>query len=101
MKGKKTGGRKTGTPNKISTDVRKALDFAFKHSGNKKALTEWAKNNREAFYRLWSRMMGIVERNPELGEGETEYEFEIGQPRRWRLRLFTTGASRPVCLLIY
>jgi hypothetical protein len=57
--GRKTGGRKKGTPNKISTSVKDALGEAFAQLGDVAGLVKWAKAepNRGDFYRLWIKML--------------------------------------------
>jgi hypothetical protein len=57
-KGRKTGGRKTGTPNKVTTNVKEALEQAFEGLGGVTALIEWARkpDNRGDFYRLWGKL---------------------------------------------
>ena len=58
-KGKKTGGRKAGTPNKISGSAREAFELAFLGIGGVPALTEWGKSNQGEFYKLYSRLISI------------------------------------------
>lgn len=55
--GKKTGGRKAGTPNKTTRDARAAMELAFEGAGGSNALTKWAKANRTEFYKLWGRLI--------------------------------------------
>lgn len=55
--GAKTGGRKKGTPNKLTAVAREAFEFAFKEVGGAQALAEWAGENRTEFYKLYARLV--------------------------------------------
>lgn len=54
-KGKKTGGRTAGTPNKVTKGVREAWDEAIAHAQGKKgfSLAEWAVSSVEANEKFW------------------------------------------------
>lgn len=60
-RGRKTGGRQKGTPNKrtIKTTiaVKEALAAAFVELGGVPALVQWGGENRTDFYKIWSRML--------------------------------------------
>ncbi len=56
-KGKKTGGRKKGIPNKVTASVKEALTEAFGGAGGVEALTRFAKGYPAAFYALWSKLL--------------------------------------------
>jgi hypothetical protein len=56
-KGLKTGGRVAGTPNKLTTDVRQALQQAFDEMGGVPALVSWGASNPSEFYRLWAKLL--------------------------------------------
>lgn len=55
--GRKTGGRKAGTPNKKTSEVKAALAVAFDSLGGVTALTEWAREEPTEFYKLWAKML--------------------------------------------
>ena len=57
MKGKKTGGRVAGTPNKVSSVVQDNVIAVFDDIGGKPAMAKWAKENQTEFYRLWGRLL--------------------------------------------
>lgn len=57
MKGKKTGGRKSGTPNKMTTSAKAAFEFAFAELGGADGLADWARDNQGEFYRLFARLI--------------------------------------------
>lgn len=57
MKGKKTGGRKRGTQNKVTVAVKTALQNAFSAVGGQKALANWAEANPTEFYKLWAKLL--------------------------------------------
>lgn len=54
---KKTGGRKAGTPNKVTADVKAALTRAFDGLGGVESLTRWAKQEPTEFYKLWAKLL--------------------------------------------
>ena len=56
-RGKKTGGRKAGTPNKLTASAKEAFEFAFNEIGGSKALAKWARGNPGDFYRLYARLI--------------------------------------------
>lgn len=60
MKGKKTGGRVKGVPNRITATAKENFIDAFDHLGGIQALVEWAKKsdeNRRAFYGFYARLI--------------------------------------------
>ena len=57
MKGHKTGGRKKGTPNKTTLQVKEALERAFHGIGGVPKLVAWGQENPGEFYRLWARLL--------------------------------------------
>jgi hypothetical protein len=57
MKGKKTGGRKAGTPNKATASVKEALCAAFEGMGGAEALLVWGRKEPAEFYKLWAKML--------------------------------------------
>jgi hypothetical protein len=59
MKGKKTGGREAGTPNKLSTTVRQTvLDVFNKLQQDNTASLEWfARNYPKEFYLIASKLI--------------------------------------------
>ncbi len=79
-------GRKAGSKNKVTVNIRDAFDFAFEKSGSKEALAAWAKDNRKEFYQLYSRLapahLNITDRRQEdfvegLAERELIKEAEV------------------------
>ena len=60
-RGKKTGGRTAGTPNKTTKSAREAFQLAFEtlqnHPGA--SLGEWAKQNQTDFYKLYARLIPV------------------------------------------
>ena len=49
-KGRKTGGRKAGTPNQVTTTFKEGVLLAFEGIGGIDAFTKWARRNRGIFY---------------------------------------------------
>jgi len=64
----KWGGRKAGTPNRITSAAREAIELAFDNLGGVNALTEWARQNQDAFYtRVWPKVLPL-----QYSEGQAE-----------------------------
>ena len=63
----KTGGRKKGTPNKLTVSARAAFQAAFDGLGGAKKLQEWAEKNPDEFYRLYARLIPVEH----VGDGGT------------------------------
>ena len=60
MRGRKTGGRLKGTPNKMTGAVREAIEKAFDGMGGVDALTAWAKEHPTEFYsRIWPKLLPL------------------------------------------
>lgn len=55
--GERRGGRKKGTPNKVTRTVREAIERAFDHVGGHKWLVEQAALNPVAFMTLLGKLM--------------------------------------------
>ena len=53
------GGRQKGTPNKATAAAREAFQMAFDEAGGVQSLTEWAKDNRTEFYKLYGRLIPL------------------------------------------
>ena len=53
----KTGGRKAGTPNKLTANAREAFQAVFDDIGGKETLAAWAQANPSDFYRLYARLI--------------------------------------------
>lgn len=56
-KGKKTGGRQKGTPNKVTTAFKTAVLEAFHGLGGTVALQRWGKENQTEFYKIAARLI--------------------------------------------
>lgn len=57
MKRKKTGGRRKGTPNRVSLTLRQAVLDTFERLGGLRHMVAWAKKNPNDFYRLAARLI--------------------------------------------
>jgi hypothetical protein len=55
--GERRGGRKAGTPNKVTKSAREAFQHAFDTIGGPKRLASWAKVNPTEFYKLFARLI--------------------------------------------
>jgi hypothetical protein len=56
-KGHKTGGRKKGTQNKLTLNVRDEILQVFHDIGGVKAMGEWAKENRTEYFKIFSKLI--------------------------------------------
>ncbi len=55
----KSGGRRCGTPNKLTGTFREALRVVYQGLGGHRAFLEWAQENQTEFYRLMARVIPI------------------------------------------
>jgi len=55
--GIKTGGRKTGTPNKVTTVFKDAVRTVYEDIGGHAAFAEWARENPGDFYRICAKLI--------------------------------------------
>lgn len=55
--GERRGGRKKGTPNKLTQSVKQVFEEAFEDMGGAKALVSWGKLNQTDFYKLYARLI--------------------------------------------
>ena len=65
-RGHKTGGRKAGTPNKLTASIKEAITEAFYESGGKNYLIGLAVSNPQVFCAL----LGKIIPTEVVGEGE-------------------------------
>lgn len=56
---KKEGGRKKGTPNKTTANMRQAFQDAFDQMGGVDALVEWGLKSPNLFYPLASKLIPL------------------------------------------
>lgn len=52
-------GRKPGAKNKFGQEAKEAFALAFEGIGGVPALTQWARNNKETFYKLYSKLIPV------------------------------------------
>jgi hypothetical protein len=55
--GYKTGGRQQGTPNRITTAFKQAVQIVYDEIGGHQAFAAWARENQTDFYRIASRLI--------------------------------------------
>ena len=55
--GKKGGGRKKGTPNKFTKDLKAAYLEVFEERGGAKGLLAWSQDNPDAYYSQVAKML--------------------------------------------
>jgi len=59
-KGEKTGGRKTGTPNRLSGTAKENIVAVFTRLGGTAAMAEWAEENKTEFYKMYARLAPVT-----------------------------------------
>jgi hypothetical protein len=75
-KGRKTGGRKAGTPNRLTSTVKEAFETAF-HAMQEQPgvkLGDWGKANPTEFYKLSARLIP-AEIDAKISTHETAVEL--------------------------
>ncbi len=55
----KTGGRKFGTPNRLTGAFREAVLHVYNGLGGHKAFLEWARENPTEYYRIAARLIPV------------------------------------------
>lgn len=55
--GRKTGGRKKGTPNKASKTVKDNVLAVFENIGGAATMTNWARQNQTEFFKLYAKLL--------------------------------------------
>jgi hypothetical protein len=76
--GKKTGGRKKGTPNKLSSTVKENVVAVFNHLNGEELthIKDWALENPTQFYNLYAKLLPTeIEAEVEHG-GEMVHKIE-------------------------
>jgi hypothetical protein len=57
MKGKKTGGRVKGTPNKLTTSFKEAVQTVYHEIGGNENFARWARRNETEYYKIAARLI--------------------------------------------
>jgi hypothetical protein len=55
--GAKSGGRQAGTPNKLTGTAKENIAAVFTRLGGTSAMAEWAKDNKDEFYKIYARLI--------------------------------------------
>jgi hypothetical protein len=79
-RGRKTGGRKAGTPNQVTATLRDMILEALSNSGGVAYLTRQAEDNPTAFLALIGKILPMQVSNE--GDGSVTVIFHSGVPRR-------------------
>lgn len=80
-KGRKTGGRVKGTPNKSTASVKAALVEAFDRMGGVKSLIAWGRSEPTEFYKLWAKMLPQEVTGKDGGPIETKAALTLKIPK--------------------
>jgi hypothetical protein len=62
---KKTGGKKKGSQNHLTTSMKAVLSEAFETLGGVKRLVEWGNENYSEFSKLWIKMLPTEIKTPD------------------------------------
>ena len=92
-KGHKTGGRKKGTPNRTTADVKAALVQAFDRLGGVDFLATWAKDNPAEFLRLWVKLLPTEVRNADGEPFKVAHVTEVVVRTREEAKAFLARQS--------
>jgi len=90
-KGKKTGGRKPGSINYMSAQVKVNFLRAFEGIGGAGKLQEWAQENLTEFYKLYARLLPTESSVTQ----ETTIRVADSEALRERLNRALEGRSQP------
>lgn len=75
--GKKTGGRKAGTPNQLSSLAKDNIAAVFNKIGGSAAMAKWAEENQTQFYQIYAKLLPIDLKHAGNGEdGEIVHSFK-------------------------
>ena len=66
-RGRKTGGRRKGSSNRVTASIKEAFRQAFDERGGVPKLLEWADTEPTAFYNLIGRLVPTEMTGPEGG----------------------------------
>lgn len=77
-KGRKTGGRQKGTPNKSTAQIKAAIEGAFSYlEEHGDGFNAWALNNQDTFYTQIAPKLLPVQLNHADNEGEKLEGFKV------------------------
>lgn len=85
-KGQKTGGRKKGTPNKVTGNVREMVLRALDKAGGEEYLLTQARENPTAFMQLVGKVLPTQITGPNDGPIETEHKYDLSNLTDEQLR---------------
>jgi hypothetical protein len=77
-KGRKTGGRQAGTPNRFNKTVKENILAVFVAIGDIKNMAAWAQENPSEFYRLYNSHKDSDK--PEIGSKDNPFHGVIELP---------------------
>jgi len=91
-KGYKTGGRRKGTPNKLTRDLREMILGALADAGGRDYLTEQARQNPGAFLRLVGRLLPMQVSRSDDADDPVEAELSDVEVARRLAFLLARGS---------
>ena len=63
--GTRSGGRVKGTPNKLTSSFKTAVQIAYEQIGGHEAFAEWARANPSDFYKIAARLIPAERAEPD------------------------------------
>ncbi|MHB8455358.1 MAG: hypothetical protein ACYDDO_11840 [Acidiferrobacterales bacterium] len=73
-RGRKTGGRTSGTPNKLSTNTRENIVEVFTKMGGVEGMAQWASENKSQFYTIYAKLLPIDTR---IGNSDWDKPLQV------------------------
>ena len=76
MSRSKTGGRKSGTPNKLSAHAKDNIAAVFNRLGGTAGMATWAEENKTQFYQIYAKLLPL-QVNGSGEDGEFEHNLTV------------------------
>ena len=79
-KGKKTGGRRPGSPNKVASTAKDNIIAVFDKVGGRDKMAQWAEENQTEFFKIYARLLPVdVDVGGKDGANEIKITFVNGK----------------------
>lgn len=75
--GRKTGGRRAGTPNKLTGAAKDNIAAVFTRLGGTAAMARWAEDNQTEFFKIYARLIPVELTGPNGGEIQARVRIEF------------------------
>lgn len=78
--GRKYGGRRKGTPNKVTTSAKDCIAMTAKALGGHKRLAEWAKESKENEKAFWTQIYPKILPHQITGDSDNPLTVVVEKP---------------------